>query len=44
VDPPDRPGEIEALLLDVWPTSVRMGDGLLISRKVGPKVHHELRR
>jgi hypothetical protein len=31
-------------LLDVWLTSVRMGDGLLSSRKVGPKVHHKLGR
>jgi len=35
---------ISLLLLDVLPTSVRMGDGLLISSKVGPKVHHELGR
>jgi hypothetical protein len=33
-----------SLLLDVWLTSVRMGDGLLNSRKVGGKVHHALGR
>jgi len=33
-----------ALLLDVSLTSVRMGDGLLSSRTLGRKVHHELGR